>query len=331
MITPSLDFSQIEIGKKIYLDFAFKGNYYTAIQKDYVDYFVNVSIDGGTTWTPIWNEDNFTEEFTTKWAEVKDIDLSHYAGNSSVKIGFQFITYSPLEPQAQYLYLDDISVHNETDFELPCFHGGPYEWWWYRQKYYVPEGVRFHAGIDLPYWWWECRWEWDFGDGEYLNTSTPFAIHFYNSTGTYDITVKVTHKGLGIFRILNTTLWLFEHDPGLIDLTIDMFSVGVNVNVENLADVNATFVKWKIEADWGPFDTFHKVLGNGTIDNLEPLKPQEIAVPCLFLKFGRIKLAITLIPENINNSAEIFRAFKIGPFLLFAREIPAPRASIRRL
>ncbi|MFW9951959.1 MAG: hypothetical protein ACFFKA_17715 [Candidatus Thorarchaeota archaeon] len=325
MITPSLDFSEIEIGKKIYLDFAFKGNYYTAIQKDYVDYFVNVSIDDGASWDSIWNEDNFTEEFTTKWAEVKDIDLSHYAGNSSVKIGFQFITYSPIESQAQYFYLDDISIHNETDFELPCSHGGPYEWWWYRQKFYFPEGVRFHADIDYPFWWWDCRWEWDFGDGEYLNTSAPLAIHFYENTSEpdslYIITLKVTHIDLGIFRELNTTLLLFEQEPKRIDVTLDMFSVGVKAKIENLDDSNATYVKWKIEAEWGPFDTFHRVLGNGTIDNLEQFEPYNLTVPALFLKFGRIKLSITLIPDNLNNSAEIFRAFKIGPFLLFAREI----------
>ena len=323
LITPNLDFSEIKKDKKIYLDFTFKGNYYTAIEKDYVDYFVNVSIDGGTTWDPVWNEDTFTEEFTTQWAEVKKIDLSKYAGNSSVLVGFQFITYSSLSPQAQYLYLDDISVYNETDIELSCYHGGPYNWWWYRQKYYNPPGVRFHAGIDPPHNWWNCKWEWGFGDGNYLNSSTPFAVHFYEDADkTYDITLKVTHTGLGVFTELKTTLWLFEDEPAPIDLTVKPFSIGIKAEIENLADVNATYVNWTMEATWGPFDIFGKVLGNGIIENLEPMKPQNIEGTSLFLKFGRIKIAITLIPDNMGSVAKMYRAFKIGPFVLGLREMP---------
>jgi hypothetical protein len=323
LITPSLNFSKMEKDKKIYLDFSFMGNYFTAIQKDYVDYFVNVSIDNGTTWNSVWNEDSFTGEFTSDWADVKNIDLSHYAGNNSVLIGFQFITYSKLESQAQYLYLDDISVHNETDILLPCSHGGPYEWWWYRQKYYTPEGVRFHGGIDSPYKWWECRWEWDFGDGNYSNSSTPFAIHFYDNVSDplYNITLKVTHPGLGVFRELKTTLWLFEYDPGPIDVKLENFSVGVKAKIENLAVSNATYVNWTIEADWGLFGNFHKVLGDGMFKSLEPNKPEDLQVSCLFLKLGIIKIIVTLIPENMGNVVKIYRALKIGPALLFLHEI----------
>jgi len=93
LITPSLDFSGYNTG--IYLSLWWMMSYEWAVNPhDNYDCNVKISIDGGSTWTLLWNEDTIGlfEDWT--WYEATfgmPINLSIYAGETNVLIGFQYI------------------------------------------------------------------------------------------------------------------------------------------------------------------------------------------------------------------------------------------------
>ena len=319
LITHSLDFSKIT-DTRIFIDFWFRGHFYTAspIFEDNVDYYVKVSTNNGGKWDTVWNEDYITDNIYTDWEghEIKQLELTKYGGNSSVLIGFQFVTINNKSRNLQFFYLDDVFVYNETDIELSCSPGGPYHWDILRQLDYTPKGVRFHGSVK-DYHPIQCSWFWEFGDGDNtLNFFTPHAIHFYDSIGVYTINLTVTHLNLGIFKRINTTLTLYTDIPSDIDITVKPLSIGIKAEIENHAGVNATFVKWKIEAEWGPFRIRGKMVGEGMIDNLVPNDPQTIQSIPWFFRLGFIYIVITLFPENIGNVTKTFFALKIGPLIL---------------
>ena len=323
LITPSLDFSEIK-DLKIYLDFYFRGHYHLAYEKNFVDYNVKVSVDGGKKWDLVWNENHIKDDkYSRTWMRIK-VDLTRYALNSSVMIGFQFVTNNPYQCGSQYLYLDEVYVYNETEEQLSCSTDGPYAWDILRQNDYIPEGVRFHGKIDLPHLPVQCSWHWYFGDGnDRTYYFTRHAIHNYENTGTYNITLTVIHLFKGLITEVNTTLVLFSGDPlGSWNVIVEPFSFGFKATIENLEDYNATSVEWKIEAEWPPnFPLRSKVTGNGTIDNLEPNIIKDIDGSSLFLKLGRIRIIITITPKNIAWTSRTYKAFKIGPLIIVGKEI----------
>jgi hypothetical protein len=57
-----------------------------------------------------------------------------------------------------------------------------------------------------------------------------------------------------------------------------------------------------------------RLVGIGTIENLEPNIPQSIQGTNFFIKFGSCRIVITIIPENYGIVSRSYNAFKIGPF-----------------
>jgi len=324
LISPSMDLSKTT-DTRIFMDFWFRGHFYTAspIFEDNVDFYVKVSTNNGGKWDTIWNEDIITDNVYTdlEGHEIKKLDLTKYGGNASVLIGFQFVTINNKSRELQYFYLDDIYVYNETDIKLSVDHGGPYYWDILRQLDYPIKGVRFHGDVKeyLPI---QCSWFWEFGDGKKrFKLFDPDVIHFYDSIGVYKINLTVTHLSLGVFTEVNTTLTLFTGPPPDIDITAKKLSIGVKAEIVSHAPVNATFVKWKMDAEWGPLRNRGLVIGEDMIENLVPNDPQTIESIPWFLKPGFIFIVITLIPENVANVTKTFFALKIGPLIIGVTEV----------
>ena len=92
--------------KNIQLSFWWKSSYYWMVTEDNFDVFVKVSTDGGTSWDTVWVSGDIGEFETWEWYDTtfgEPIDLSAYAGNSSVLIAWDFVG----EDTAAF-YLDDI-------------------------------------------------------------------------------------------------------------------------------------------------------------------------------------------------------------------------------
>ena len=158
---------------------------------------------------------------------------------------------------------------------------------------------------------------WDFGDDNsktYLYT--PHARNHYLYSGTYNISLIVTHLAKGIFTKANTTLTLFPTVDWL-DIIVEKFSIGIKAQIKNIESYNATDVKWNIEVEWPRiFPLITKVAGNDTIENLEQNKPKNITGSNFFITFGLCRIIITIIPENLAIVSKSYNAFKIGPLYL---------------
>jgi len=319
LITPSLDFGEYT---EIYLRFYFYTEYYVSVHMDYIDLNVSISTDGGSTWTLIWNEDDFGLFPTWDWIKADDpsggpIDLSDYAGETDVKIGFQYYSNSLEEAEYQEFSIDDIIVYVPGE-PFECSLGGPYEWWWPMQYEYITPGVRFHGGISpsgLGY-----QWLWDFGDG---NTSTvPYIpIHFYNTVDTFTVSLTVRDDNSDPPRVAfgQTTVTLFLMKPPEIDIIIQKPSIGIKAEINNPGERNASYVNWTIVVHWGPLQIFEKMVGNGTIERIAPETSEEIRSRLYFFGFGRIRIVIRAEPENMPGVIKQFDAVKIGPLIFGAQ------------
>ncbi|MBN2541874.1 choice-of-anchor J domain-containing protein, partial [bacterium] len=125
LITPYLDFSGITTD--IYLSFWWMMSYYWAVDPyDYYDLTVFVSTDSGDTWIPIWNEDGIGVFTSWEWYDVSfgtHVDLSAYAGEPAVLIGFQYTGTDGAQ-----LALDDIYVYYLTDCVADSLIYAPGSW-----------------------------------------------------------------------------------------------------------------------------------------------------------------------------------------------------------
>jgi len=318
LISPRLDFTQYT--GFINLSFWWYTSCYVAHWKDYIDLNVSISTDNGSAWTLVWSDDNITGNYTSwKWFNTT-IYLSKYAGESQVKIGFQYYSNVTDQSPSQEVSIDDIYVYAEKTniTELTCYSGGPYEWCWDNQHNYIPPGVRFHGNVNEPQWW-RCKWFWDFGDN---STSTiPFApIHEYTDVGVYTVSLMVIDNFTTPHRIAfdHTTVRIFIMSAPEIDIQISKLSWGIQATIENDGIYNATRINWTIMVRWGI--TREKMVANGTIWKLEPNSISEPMTSGYFFKFGMIRIEISAIPENIPGLNKEFNAFKIGPFVLNAHE-----------
>lgn len=317
LITPSLDFSD---DTEIYLRFWWYTEYYVSAHMDYIDLNVSISTDGGSTWTLIWSEDDIGVFPTWEWIDTDmgdPLDLSDYAGEPDVKIGFQYYSNSLEEAEYQEFSIDDIIVYAPGE-PFECSVGGPYEWWWPMQYEYNPPGVRFHGDISpsgVGY-----QWLWDFGDG---NTSILpyFPIHFYNTADTFTVSLTVMDNNYDPPRVAfdQTTVNLFLIKPPEIDIIIQKPSIGIKAEVNNPGERNASYVNWTIVVHWGPLQIFEKMVGNGTIERIAPETSEEIRSGLYFFGFGRIHIVITAEPENLPGVIKHFDAFKIGPLIFGAQ------------
>ncbi|MGC4039320.1 MAG: T9SS type A sorting domain-containing protein [Flavobacterium sp.] len=71
---------------------------------DNYDFIVSISTDGGTTWTPIWNENELGFFFDYDFIDV-EVPLSAYAGQTGAKLRFQYVG-----SDGDILAVDDIHV-----------------------------------------------------------------------------------------------------------------------------------------------------------------------------------------------------------------------------
>lgn len=322
LITPSLDFSQYA---KIYLDLFWYTCYYVTVHKRYVEFNVSISLDGGGNWTTVWCF-NDVGKFFNDWKWYKSIlpnnvaiDLSTYAGNTNVKIAFQYYSNSTNSADYQEFSLDTIIVYASDPVTMECNAGGPYEWWWPMQFEYQPNGVRFRGTAkNAPV---TAQWLWDFGDG---NTSiTPFfATHLYTDIGTYNVTLTVKDTLASPPRVAfdTTTIRLFLTKPPEMDLIIKKPSLGISIDIKNNGQYNATFVNWTMKIFWGPLQIIEKEIAQDVIENITKGSTVTIRSPYYFFGFGRIHVIVSIVPENLPDVVKHYHGLKVGPLVFIYKE-----------
>lgn len=322
LITPPLDLTLYS--GVVNLSFWWYTSCYVAHWKDYIDLNVSVSTDNGSIWTLVWSDDTITGNYTSwKWFNTnmgKNIDLSAYAGQGSVMIGFQYYSAVTTESASQEVSLDDIIVwaENTTGVALECSAGGPYEWCWDTQQDYTPPGVRFHGVLEGQQWW-KCKWFWDFGDNS-TSTMPLTAIHDYKTVGFYNVTLMVIDNSSTPQRIAfdYTTIYIFVMPPPAIDIHISTVSLGIQATVENGGEYNATRINWTMMARWGI--AREKEVAAGTIDRLEPDTTSAPIKSGYFFKFGLIRIEISALPENLPGVIKNYLGFKVGPLVYIIKE-----------
>ncbi|MBK9357808.1 MAG: fibronectin type III domain-containing protein [Bacteroidales bacterium] len=90
LVSPEFDFSGLTHPR---LTFDWLSSYYWFVDPyDNADFVCNISLDGGGTWTPIWDEED-EGVFTNYTWYTKRIDLTLYAGEPSVKFAYRYVGY----------------------------------------------------------------------------------------------------------------------------------------------------------------------------------------------------------------------------------------------
>jgi len=323
LITPTLNFGDYNYshGDRIYLDFQWYTCFYTSAHKRYLEFNISVSVNGGA-WEMVWCFDEINNQFfhDWEWFYSKPIDISKYAGNTSVKIAFQYYSNTTEEARYQEFSIDDIKVYAQVPGNTACDAGGPYSWWWPRQFDYTIPGVRFHGTVTNGSINTRCKWF--FGDGTNLTTLNLNPIHVYDSVGNYSITLRVEESN-GNFVENHTTLRLYLLPPPNVTLTIQNISLGIkaDINYPSNAQYNASLVHWWINITSGLLQR-EKSVANGTIPNIEIGTSSLIRSPLWFLGLGKIPIHITVQPENTRGIEAQYTGWKFGPFVIITEKKP---------
>jgi len=111
LITPVLDFSTLT---NPYLSFDWAMSYYYAIDPyNNYDLICKVSTNGGATWDSIWTE--AAEGVFTTWTwYTKTINLSAYAGQSNVKIAWQYLGDDGAQGSIDNILVEEVLVPSIT-------------------------------------------------------------------------------------------------------------------------------------------------------------------------------------------------------------------------
>jgi hypothetical protein len=105
MISPN-----VTVPTNAFLKFNFHSNPYWMVDpNDNADVFVKISTDG-VNWTEIWNENDFTFEYSV-WTEVY-LDLSAYEGQN-VQVAFQYVGFD-----ACWFYIDDVLLYAIPEYDI---------------------------------------------------------------------------------------------------------------------------------------------------------------------------------------------------------------------
>ena len=307
LTTPSLNFSKYS---EIYLEFRWFMSEWHALTADYYDLNVLISTDDEATWTLIWNEDKFGGFSSWIWhnANMNDpVDLSIYAGNSSVKIRFQ---YTGEYNQAD-LGLDTIIVRGDGEpTPFKCSAGGEYNGW-------ASYEVEFHGGASggtEPY-----SYSWDFGDDS-TNVTTKDPIHTYDWPGTYIVVLTVIDADNHI--TFDDTIAIIDpphpHPPQLQITDIKGTLFGLKVTIKNNGGDTANFsdVKFNITIRGGILSRtpYRK---NVVWPNMTGHYEEDIY--CLWF-FRNGKLDIKILLETYASMHEVTcEAVRIGPFVFNVR------------
>lgn len=307
--TPSLNFSTY---KEIKLSFYWMMGWWIAAYADYCDLNVSISTDGGSHWKVIWSEDKYKHPLKQfddyVWYDTnvggKHIDLSDYAGENDVMIGFQYNGSDGCQ-----IYLDDITIYGDDPDNpnpLKCDAHGPYKGKAAETIYFYGEGI----GGQKPY-----IWRWDFGDGSFFDyRKNP--THKYYELGVFNISLRVLELGGMSFDINYTNVRVGIPDPGPPILKIVNISggFGIRATIKNDGLANITEVKWEIHARGGPLNIFDKKK-NGSFAALAPGDSKDIRLR-YFLGFGRTHIKILAVAVDAEAIPRERDAFKIGPFVL---------------
>jgi len=107
LMTPSLDLSS---ETSVSLGFFWNSSYTWHVTNDNGDLFVKVSTDGGTTWgSYLWTFGDIGEWEDFTWYET-NLDLSAYAGESNVIVGFHVVA-----DDNGAIYMDDVTITGSDD------------------------------------------------------------------------------------------------------------------------------------------------------------------------------------------------------------------------
>lgn len=307
LITPRINFSSCDT---IHLRFQWYTSHFAAVWKDLLDFNVSISTDDGLTWTVIWNEDDVESPFISwEWQDSDDIDLSAYAKENNVKIGFRYYANTIEDAYAQEFSIDDIQIRGDSQ-EFTCDAGGPYEisWSWNRLN-----GVKFHGstqGGKFPF----SNWTWDFGDG---HTSK---IHYcpkwtYNDIGTYNVTLTVIDSAIPNNRAVDrTTVKVVETEPTCVEIAIKP-SIGLQVEVKNTGTLNVSHVNWTMMIEAGPLYILHREVGKGIIPFIEAKSYRLIQSSDNIIWFGIMRVKIEVEPLNACRVELQQKLFVIGIYI----------------
>lgn len=323
LITPSFDWSKYSSDEnRINLRFWWYTETYLAWTWDYIDLNVSISTDGGKNWVKIWTEDNIANyKPPWRWIDTNDtkwIDVTKYAGESSVKIRFLFYSNSLVEKKFQRFGIDDVEVLVNTS-DITLDHGGHYNWWWHKQKWFTPKGVRFHGTIiGLPKH--ECLAYWEFGDGvESQLIWSP--VHFYPTLGNYTANFTVYHPTTQREFKASCYVNLFLSEPPYLKVNIPKKNqiFGVEFEIENPGSYDATYLTWRMNVSGGLLQRFERKIANDSITIVEAKNTSKPIKTGNFVGIGLYHIMIVTKAENLpyeKEEEEHFECWKFGPLLL---------------
>jgi len=114
--------------------FYFHSNpYWMVSPNNNADLLVKITVDNGTTWTELWNEDDYTWEYDT-WTEVI-LPLDTYAGQNA-KFAIQYVG-----TDACWVYIDNVSVFVPEEYDVSLEDSRVNFW-----PYYSDYGYSGHFG-----------------------------------------------------------------------------------------------------------------------------------------------------------------------------------------
>jgi len=322
LITPTLNFSEYLITQpkynKIFLRFWWYSDNYV-VENSLIHFNVSISTNGGINWTKIWtakDQGAFPQyEFTDKGMPI---DLSQYRNETNVTIGFQFFSNTTVQAIAQFFAIDDILIVTDAPVDFTCDAGGPYAWYYYRQKDYMPWGVRFHGAVAEEYNPFLCQWLWDFGNNK--TSQIPLYTWNFYEPGFYNVTLQVTYQDLVAFD--NATVCVFLMPPPDLTVTLNTISfLGIQAKIENPGNYNATYVNWSMNVFLGPLKLREKLVAHDNIIN----NVQSHAIASIeskfFFGFGLLLIEIKASPDNIPGIDKSFTALKFGPVIIALKNL----------
>ena len=303
LISPSLDFGSYA---EIYLSFWWYTSYYWSVfPHDHHDLNVLVSIDDGTTWDLVWNEDTIGTFENWVWYNASlgtPVDLSAYTEESDVLVAFQYYGQN-----GSQLNLDDITVYGIGDTNrLNVDAGGPYEG-------YVAEDVEFVGSVEggqPPY-----TWRWDFGDGNISDEEIP--VHAYGAIGNYVVNLTVTdYLGIKGYDETNAIITDMSKVPELAIRNISG-PIGISATLVNEGTEMAFEVDWVIEVTGGIFRRVN-VEQSGNFSEIDVADSRYIGTSAFF-GLGTISIKISAEAINAEKVTKQATAFLLGPFVLRIR------------
>jgi hypothetical protein len=315
LTTYSLDFSPFT---EVKLTFMWMAEWWFASYKNLCDLNVCISTDGGTEWECIWSLDkykdpsNYYEGYPT-WHDTdmgKPIDLTDYASENDVKIGFQY--YSADGSDGCQIFIEDIEIYGNDPSPNPvnCDAQGPYEGKAGKTIFFEAKA----SGGQPPYWYF-----WNFGDGSRRKIGFRQS-HKYYEVQTYNVTLTVYDSKFERLDKDQTNVKIGIPDQGPPGLSIVNVTGGLGFKAEifNDGDANVTNIEWWIHARGELFTIFDRK-DNGTIDDLSKGESHEIRLKH-FIGIGRIHIIISAKATELEASTRERSALKIGPLYLFVRE-----------